>query len=130
MLDISKPKTDKNIKKVILWGKDDLLNCSVRLLLDARIDWEVTSLLDDKNGKDLFVEAEKIQPDVFIIRQSGGDEGECLHNRILSNYPAITVIAVNPDNNSMEVYIKKNICIEKISDLISEIEETPRIRKE
>jgi DNA-binding NarL/FixJ family response regulator len=130
MMTILKSKTDVKSKKIIVWGKDDLLNWSVMSFLSAQKDWEVISLLNEKDCAALILDAKTIHPDVIIIRHLNGDKNACQPAQILSNYPDITVITVNPNDNSMEIYNKKHICIQKTSDLISAIEETPRIRKE
>jgi len=115
---------NKNVepKKVILWGRSDLLSWAVEFFLSARKDWEVTSLSSESGVDSLIFEVENARPDVVIIYQRICARSAYLPAQLLLNYPGLAVITVNPDNNSMEVYNKKQICIREASDLISVVE--------
>jgi hypothetical protein len=129
---MSVPKSDTSVisKQVIVWGRDDLLSWSVMSFLSARKDWEVISLLKGQSIDDLIQETETVHPDAIIVYQWDSAGNANLPAQLLSIYPDITVITVNPDDNSMDVYNKKQTCIQKVSDLISAIEAIPHSRRE
>jgi hypothetical protein len=129
---MSVPKSDTSVisKQVIVWGRDDLLSWSVMSFLSARKDWEVISLLKGQSIDDLIQETETVHPDAIIVYQWDSAGNANLLAQLLSIYPDITVITVNPDDNSMDVYNKKQTCIQKVSDLISAIEAIPHSRRE
>ncbi len=109
-------------KKVIVWGRPDVLSWAVKFFLSAHQDWQVTSL-SNKSGTDgLICEVENMHPDAVIIYQRISARSAHLPAQLLSNYPNLSVITVNPDDNSMEVYNKKQIYIQEVSDLISVVE--------
>jgi putative lipoic acid-binding regulatory protein len=130
MMDIPNMKTDVKPVKVILWGMDDLLNWSVCSILSAAQDWEVINLVGGQDIDDLILEVKRSNPDAIVIHQRDSSRGTYLSTQILSNFQSMTVIIVNSDGNSMEVYSKKQICIQKVSDLISAIEELHCSKKE
>lgn len=109
-------------KKVIVWGRPDLLSWAVGFFLSARKEWEVTSLSNEHGIDGLIQQVEDIQPDAVIIYQHICARSAYIPAQLLSNYPDLTVFTVNPDDNSMEVYNKKKIYIHEASDLISVVE--------
>lgn len=116
------PKRNDETKKVILWGRPDLLSWAVKYFLSAHIDWDVASLSCENGVDDLIEKVETMHPEVVIIYQRICARSAHLPAQLLLNYPGMAVITVNPDNNSMDVYNKKQISIEKVSDFISVVE--------
>jgi hypothetical protein len=109
-------------RKVIIWGRPDVLSWAVEFFLSARKDWEIFSLSNERSVDNLFCEVEKMQPEAVIIYQRTCARSAYLPAQLLLNYPNLSVITVNPDDNSMEVYSKKQIFIHEVSDLISVVE--------
>lgn len=109
------------LKKVIVWGKEDLLSFSVISFLSAIKDWEVINLSNGQGIDDLIWEVETIHPDAIIMYQRYCAMSAYLPAQLLSNYSDLTVITINSDDNSIEVYNKKQILIREASDLISAI---------
>ncbi|MBI5962787.1 MAG: hypothetical protein HY863_04880 [Chloroflexi bacterium] len=115
--------SEKAIKsKIIIWGRPDVLSWAVEFFLTTRKDWDVISL-SSKCGVDSLIHVvEKTQPDAVIIYQRESARSAYLPAQLLVNYPNMAVITINPDNNSMEIYNKKHVCIHAVSDLISVVE--------
>ncbi len=112
-------------KKVIVWGREDLLVWAVNSLLITQKDWIVTKLSNERGVDGLIQEVEKTHPDTIIVYQSTENiKSDFVTSQLLQAYPGLTVITINPNNNSVEVYEKKQILIEEISDLISVVEGT------
>ncbi len=109
-------------KKVIIWGHPDVLSWAVEHFLSARKDWDVASLSNKRGIDGLIYKIEKSQPNIVILYQRNCAKSGYLPAQLLLNYPGLTVITVNPDNNEMEVYVKKQVNIESVSDLISVVE--------
>jgi polynucleotide 5'-kinase involved in rRNA processing len=120
----AQPKAESAAKSktVIVWGRNDLLGWAVDFFLSARKDWRVINLSNKRGLDGLFHEVEKARPDTVIVYQRDCARSAYLPAQLLQNYPDVTVITVNPDNNSMEVYNKKHIRIEEISDFISGVD--------
>ena len=114
-------KTVKS-KKLIVWGRPDVLSWAVEFFLSARKDWDVTSLSSERGVDELICEVETAHPDAVIIYQRICARSAYLPAQLLMNYPNLAVITVNPDDNSMEVYNKRQIDIHEVSDLISVVE--------
>jgi hypothetical protein len=119
---------DENImksKKVIIWGRDDLLNWIIEHFLADRKDWEVVSLSNERGIDFLIQEVENINPDVVVVYQHKCVNSLRLLMQLLYARPTLTMITVNPDNNATEVYTKKQISVHEVSDLISIVESEP-----
>ena len=109
----AKPKT------VIVWGQNNLLGWTVDYFLSARKDLRIINLSNERSMDALLHIVEDAHPDAVILYQRDCAKSAYLPMQMLENYPGLIVITVNPDNNSMEVYNKKHIHIEEISDFIS-----------
>lgn len=109
-------------KRVIVWGQPDLLSWAVEFFLSAHKDWNVISLSNEFGIDGLFSEMESAHTDAVIIYQRACLKSAHLLAELLWSYPDMAVITVNPDNNSMDVYNKKQFCIHEASDFISVVE--------
>jgi hypothetical protein len=119
---------DENLlksKKVIVWGRDDLLNWIIKYFLTNRKDWEVVSLSNELGIDFLIQEVENINPDVVVVFQNKCVNSLRLLMQLIYARPSLTMITVNPENNAMEVYSKKQISVTEVSDLISIVESEP-----
>jgi hypothetical protein len=119
---------DENImksKKVIIWGRDDLLNWIIEHFLTNGKDWEVVSLSNERGIDFLIQEVENINPDVIVVNQHKCVNSLRLLMQLLYARPTLTMITVNPENNATEVYTKKQISVYEVSDLISIVESEP-----
>jgi hypothetical protein len=130
MMDILKSKTEMKSRKVIVWGKNDLLSSSVISFLSALKDWEVINLSNGQGIDDLIQEVETIRPDAIIIYQRYCARSAHLPAQLLSIYSGISVITINSDDNLMEIYNKKQVNVREPSDFISAIEQSPHSSKE
>lgn len=106
-------------KTVIVWGQNNLLGWSVDFFLSSQKDWRVINLSDKRGTDVLILEVENEHPDAVIVYQQACAKNMYLPVQLLQNYPGLTVISVNPDDNLMEVYNKRDIHIEEIGDFIS-----------
>jgi hypothetical protein len=109
-------------RKVIIWGRPDLLSWAVEFFLSVHKDWDVISLSSEDGVDELIGKVEDIHPEVVILYQRVCARSAHLPAQLLMNYPGMAVITVNPDNNSMEVYNKKQVCIKEASDFVSVVE--------
>lgn len=112
-------------KKVIIWGRDDLLNWIIGHFLEDREDWEVVSLSNERGIDYLIQEVENINPDVVIVYQYKCVNSLSLLLPLLYARPTLTIITVNPENNATEVYTKKQVSVQEVSDLISIVDSEP-----
>ncbi len=112
----------KTSKMIIVWSKEDLLGLSIEYLISANEDWKVVSISNKKDFEKLLQSTKDIQQDIFVVYQSCRDHPTNLLPQLLQNYPAIRIIAVSLDTNTMEVYSKQKIMVKQASDLIAVIE--------
>ena len=108
--------------KIIIWGRPDVLSWAVEFFLSTRTDWDVVSLSSKCGVDGLIHVVENAQPNAVILYQRECATSAYLPAQLLVNYPNMAVITVNPENNSMEIYNKKHVCIQAVSDLISVVE--------
>ena len=111
------------LKKVILWGHNDVLGDAVETFLATRNDWDVVRIGDDVS-EDVFIEQVELeQPEVIIVYESDhASVGACLY-QLLHSRPQIKAITLNLENNFLDVYDKHQVEVNSVSDLFSAIEE-------
>ena len=109
-------------KMVIVWGQDDLLSWAMKYFLTSRKDWNVVSLASERGIDFLIHEVETLNPDVVIVYQIKCTNNVRLLMQLLYARPELTLLTVSPQENSIEVYSKKQIFIQEVSDLISVVE--------
>ncbi len=105
-------------KKIILWGREDVLGQAVEIFLSSRKGWEVTRISDTQNIDMLFQAVRKIHPDVVILH-----EGDCFSRvnipvQLTQENPGIKVIAVSLENNAMEIYDSRKLHLEEINSVL------------
>ena len=106
-------------KMVIVWGQDDLLSWAVNFFLTSRKDWNVVNLSSERGIDFLIQEVENLNPDVVIVYQAKCFNSARLLMQLLYARPELTLLTVSPQENSIEVYSKKQIFVQEVSDLIS-----------
>ncbi len=119
---IFEDETMMKSRKVIVWGQDDLLSWAVNFFLTARKDWEVLSFSCDLGIDFLIRQVEDLRPDVVVVYQTKCVNSARMLMQLFYTRPELTMITVDPQDNTMEVYNKKQILVERVSDLISVVE--------
>ena len=119
---IFEDETMMKSRKVIVWGQDDLLSWAVNFFLTARKDWEVLSFSSDLGIDYLIRQVEDLRPDVVVVYQTKCVNRARMLMQLFYTRPELTMITVDPQENTMEVYNKKQILVERVSDLISVVE--------
>jgi len=114
---------EKKSKKIVFWGRADLLDSSVESILASLAGWEVVCVSNKAGIKALNMAVKKANPDIIIIRFEKNHTIPFLPMQIINDHPGIKVITLGFDNNSMEVYSKQTILIKQVSDLISVFED-------
>jgi hypothetical protein len=109
-------------KAIVLWGREDLLDSSIESILISLNVWQVVCVSSKESLDALYQAVNKVDPDFVIIRYEENNYTPLLPMQLIHDHPAMTVIAMGFKNNSMEVYSKQTIVINKVSDLISVLE--------
>ena len=109
-------------KKIVLWGREDLLSLSVELLLMAQKGWDVINVSHEESFDTLIQVVDKTNPDIVIFQQGDLADKSNLPVKLLQEHPGLKVIIVSPNSNLMEVYGKQNVLIKSVSDFTSMIE--------
>ena len=112
-------------KKIVLWGREDLLSSSVELFLTAQKGWAVVSISNEENFEALILAVDKVHPDVVIIQQGDRSSNSYPLMKLIQDHPGLRVITVSLNNNLMEVYSKQDVLVKSASDLISMVETAP-----
>ena len=108
-------------KTVILWGQDDVLTRAVENLLTTKGDWKVIRISDDLDEVTLAQVVEQVTPDVVIVHEGvfSGDMRPLI--KFVQDYPKLKIITIGLENNKMDIYTKKTMCIKEPSDLLAAI---------
>ena len=106
-------------KKVVLWRRKDLLGDVMESFLNTQNDWDIINVTEDEPAKFFIEQVEKNKPDVVVIYEGAYVSITPLPALLMQACPTLRVITVNFENNSLEVFDKQKIQIEKASDLFS-----------
>ncbi|MBK7454920.1 MAG: hypothetical protein IPJ46_14750 [Anaerolineales bacterium] len=63
-----------------------------------------------------------MRPDVVVVYQTKCVNSARMLMQLFYTRPELTMITVDPQENTMEVYNKKQILVKRVSDLISVVE--------
>lgn len=106
-------------KSIVLWGGNDLLDSSIESILTVHSDWKVVCVPGTECLDTLNQVIENTNPSIVIIRCKETITQHALPIQLIHDHPAINVITLGFENNTMEVYSKQTITINQVSDLIS-----------
>ena len=109
-------------RKIILWGRDDLLSQAVDLFLHASKSWDVTRLSSDSGEEKLIEETQRINPEVVFLCREKIDEDASLPLRLIDEQVCLRVVTVGLESNLMQVYSKHNVLLQGASELLSIVE--------
>ncbi len=110
---------------ILICGCENIFCSSIKALLSIKTGWEIASVSSEEGWDALNLAMETVQPDTVIVHQESLDEPTSFVLRLLQDYPAIKVIVLSLENNLMDVYSKRNIFAESISNLFEAIENAP-----
>ena len=105
----------------ILWGEDDVLMRAVEVLLTVRGEWLLIRIKEDLDDLSLAQMVEEVTPDVLIVHQSALEGSVRLLIKFVQDYSKLKIITIGLENNQMEIYNKKRVCIKEASDLLAAI---------
>lgn len=105
-------------RKIILWGRDDLLSQAVDHFLQTSQSWEVTRVSSESGVEKLIQETHRINPEVVFLCREKVDEDSSLPLRLINEQVCLRVVTVGLESNLMQVYSKQNIILREVSDLL------------
>ena len=110
-------------RTVILWGPEDLLGNAVAALLTARSNWNVIRVQNDADIEALTCSAGQLKPELLFVNraQIAGNYQPLL--RLVQNCPELKILAVNPENNLIDIYDKHMFHLKNIADLLEILDE-------
>lgn len=108
-------------RTIILWGQDDVLMMAIETLLGREGGWKVVRVSDELDDVSLAQLIEQIIPDVVIVHESSLSGNVRLLIKFIQDYPQLKIITIGLENNKMDIYNKKTICIKESSDLLAAI---------
>ena len=106
-------------RKIILWGRDDLLSQAVDLFLQTTQTWDVIRLSSDSGVEKLIEETQRINPEVVVLCGEKVDEYSSLPLRLINEQGCLRVVTVGLESNLMQVYSKQNVMLQGVSELLS-----------
>lgn len=120
------PELDNAGKKtmrgtVLLWGPEDLLRNAVEALLVSQ--WNVIHIGDEQGLESMDRNVRLLKPDLLVVNWGNLAGHAQAFLTLVQSCPALKIIAVNPENNLIEVYDKHQHQLKSISDLLSIINE-------
>ena len=108
-------------KTIILWGQDDVLMMAIETLLGREGGWTVVRVSEELDDVSLAQLIERVIPDVVIVHESSLSGNVRLLIKFIQDYPALKIITIGLENNKVDIYNKKTICIKESSDLLAAI---------
>ena len=111
-------------KIAILWGRNELLAQSMEFFLCAGKKWEVVKMSTETGIADLLDQTEKIQPDLIILYAGNCVNDPSLPVQLIMKQPNVKVVTMSLEDNRMQVYCKRSLMVQKVSDLLSIIEDS------
>ena len=109
-------------RTIILWGQDDVLMMAIETLLGTEGGWKMVRVSDELDDVSLAQLIEQVTPDVVIVHESTLSGNVRLLIKFIQDYPNLKIITIGLENNKMDIYNKKTICIRESSDLLAAIE--------
>lgn len=109
-------------RKAVLWGGEDLLSQAVGKFLEVGNTWEVIKLSNDGDLDNLLRMIHLMNPEVVILCQDRINHDSSLPLRLINERLCLRVVTLNLENNSVQVYSKRNLVIQGVEDLLSIIE--------
>jgi hypothetical protein len=82
----------------------------------------VIKLLGNPDARALTWEVERLHPEILIINQGHCIDGFPAPLNIMESFPKLIIITIHPDNNLVEIFNKRKIQINEVSDLLSVID--------
>lgn len=122
---ISPEKTDpghSSIRKVIIWGREDLLSQAVSRVLEAGRSWEILRVSSTENIEKLIQKIQTTKPEVVILCQDGVKEDSILPMKVINAQSRLKVVSLSLANNLIQVYSKTDVMVQGGMDLLSIIE--------
>ena len=103
-----------DLRKIILWGRMDVLGQGVECFLGTHSDCEVIRIVEDEEA---LIETVKLgKPDIVILYQ-GNMHSDQLPIRLMQICPAMRVITLSLENNEAEVFNRNQVQVNTLSDL-------------
>lgn len=109
-------------RKVIFWGREDLLGRSVEIFLSARDEWKMVRLYSGQNDEELMDVIDMEKPDVVLLYLDNAEDKRTLPMQLFQCFPGLKVIALDLESNEIEIYGKQKFCVSTISDLLFAME--------
>lgn len=109
-------------RAIVLWGREDLIVSSFAYYLATRKDWNVISFSKKESIENLDQVVRTTDPDLVIIRLGEYNVPTLLPLQLVQDHPALRVITVRLENNSLEVYGNHFREQRKASDLVSVVD--------
>ena len=109
-------------RTIILWGQDDVLMMAIETLVGTEGGWKMVRVSDELDDVSLAQLIEQVTPDVVIVHESTLSGNVRLLIKFIQDYPNLKIITIGLENNKMDIYTKKTICIRESSDLLAAIE--------
>ena len=109
-------------RKVIIWGRKDVLGNAFEEFMLARDEWNVVRITDDKPMADFFGVVEKEKPEVIILYEGSCIREPSLAVQLMQMHPKLRVISASLQDNNLEIYDRRKICIKNVTDLFAAIE--------
>lgn len=106
-------------RTAIFWGRDDLLGKAIEMTLTTASDWRLIKISDDSDIQTLTREVERLHPEIIFMSLEHFDQELSASICATEENTQLRIVIINPCNNRIEVFSRKVIWIQEISDLLS-----------
>ena len=94
---------------------------AIETLLGREGGWKVVRVSDELDDVSLAQLIERVTPNVVIVHESTLSGNVRLLIKFIQDYPKLKIITIGLENNKIDIYNKKTICIKESSDLLTAI---------
>ncbi len=108
----------RELTKVILWGREDVICQGVEIFLKGHCGYEIRRVIEEDNSEALIREIQREYADVVIINPGQQPCSQQIALQLIEMYPGIKVITLDLEDSAADVYNRKKVWMEKVSDLL------------
>lgn len=106
-------------RTAIFWGRDDLLGKAIEMTLTTASDWRLIRISNETDAQTLAREVERLHPEIIFMSLEHFDQELPASICATEENSQLRIVIINPCNNRIEVFSRKVIWIQEMSDLLS-----------
>lgn len=103
----------------IFWGREDLVGKAIEMTLTTASNWRLIKISDNTDVRTLAREVERLHPEIVFMSLEHFDQELPASICATEENSQLRIVIINPCTNRIEVFSRKVIWIQELSDLLS-----------